>query len=120
MNLDELKRKREALEKELAGLIATEKAETEQKLQAAAMALITEIKSIGYRGYFFEAPAAEGDEMPFTITVSRKKTSSGTIARVGREIVITKSGEPGRKFASCKEACRVLTFDTGADSARRV
>lgn len=116
MNLEELKKKREELEKELAVLVATEKAETEGRLRTAAEALIAEVKGIGYRGYFYEMPV-EG-EMPWTITVSRKK-ASGIIARAGREIMVSKDGDT-KKFTSCVEACKALGIEIKPNTNMRL
>ncbi len=114
--LDTLRAKKESLEKELQALVAEEKAITEKRLREIATSLIAEVRTIGYNGYIYEEEVKEGDNA-LTVKVMPKRV--GSIAKHGREVIVTKDDQ-SQKYPSCADACRALGLEIGKSNARLV
>ena len=115
MTLDEIRKKREAMELELNTLKAQEQAETDRELRELAEKLITAVKilypSSGWK--FFP----EGDQWGgFKVKVVREAT--GTLGKKSRTVIVINAKGERAEYDSCKAACDALRIDTHKGSCK--
>jgi len=115
IDLITIRKKREELEKQLAGMIAEEKAISEVKIRELAIALMVEIKSLGYSGWVYE----EEREGGLSLKITHKKIGS-LVPRKGKQLVITDSAGNVTYHDSGAKACNALGLKHEGNSAIRV
>lgn len=115
IDLESIRKKREELEKQLAGMIAEEKAISEVKIRDLAIALITEIKALGYSGWLFEEEIEGG----LNIRITHKKIGS-LVSRKGKQISVTDKDGNVKYYDSGAKACDDLGLKHIGNSAPRV
>lgn len=111
IDLDELRKRRETLEAEIAKVREQETMEAERALRGHAEALLKEAEKMGYGSWSF-------DNGNLSLRISRKR--SGGSNGNGQQVEVKKDDKGIGTFASAKKAAEHLKLDTKKDSAVRV
>lgn len=112
MKIEDLRKKKEALEAELTKIREQEKAEAEKKLKDHAQALLKELKAIDYTAWALDADDG------FFIRIGKKRVSASS--NEGHEITVVAPDGKSHDFNSGAEACRHLGLSFEGNSAVRV
>lgn len=109
MTIEDLKKKKEKIEAELAKVKDMEKNEIEKGLKTIAQTLLKECKAVGYDSWVFDSDDG------LSIRVGKPKSPSK-----GHALKVSAPDGKSYEFKSGADACRHFNIDYAGNSALRV